>query len=304
MATNPDTDVVTGAFSYSGAAIAAELFARGRQVRTITGHPHNAPAHTPIDVHPLDFGDPDQLTESLRGAHTLYNTYWVRFAHGSLDHDVAVRNSTTLFGCAAKAGISRIVHVSILHPSLDSPFPYFAGKARVEAALAETGIGHAIVRPATLFGGDGVLINNIAWLLRHLPVFAIGGRGDYLVRPIHVDDLAKLCVNLGERTDTVTLDAVGPERPTFRELVAQVRGATGAKSLIVPVPGPVLIAASRLVGMALRDRVLTAEEYHTMVAGLADSNAESTGSTRFSEWVHAHGDDLGRSYANELKRHY
>ena len=39
-------DVVTGAFSYSGAAIAGELLRRGHQVRTLTGHPGRAPAGT------------------------------------------------------------------------------------------------------------------------------------------------------------------------------------------------------------------------------------------------------------------
>lgn len=304
MIPDTNTDVVTGAFSYSGSAIAAELLARGRRVRTITGHPGRAPVDSPIDAFPLDFTDQAGLTESLRGAHTLYNTYWVRFAHGQLDHDVAVRNLTTLFHAAADAGIQRIVHVSILHPALDSPFPYFAGKARAEQMLADLGISHAIVRPAMLFGDDAVLVNNIAWLLRRLPVFAIGGRGDYRVRGIHVDDLARLCVDLGARTDIVTLDAVGPDRPTFRQLVEQIRAATGAHSLIVPVPGPMLIAASWLLGLVLRDRVLTPEEYHTMVAGLADSDAASTGTTSFREWVVEHADALGRHYANELRRHY
>ncbi|MDT7577064.1 MAG: hypothetical protein QOH17_3397, partial [Pseudonocardiales bacterium] len=192
-APNRPLDVVTGAFSYSGAAIAAELRAAGRRVRTVTGHPDRAPDGTDIDVRPLNLDNPAELAESLRGAQTLYNTYWVRFAHGDVDHARAVAHSRTLFQAAAAAGVERIVHVSITNPSPGSPYPYFRGKAEVEQILLETGIPCAIVRPAILFGGDGVLINNIAWLLRRLPVFAIGGRGDYRIRAIHVEDLARLC---------------------------------------------------------------------------------------------------------------
>src|ERR1039457_4137686 len=72
-----DFDVVTGAFSYSGAAIARELQAAGRRVRTITGHPSRAPAGTAVEARPLDFTDPAGLARSLRGARTLYNTYCV-----------------------------------------------------------------------------------------------------------------------------------------------------------------------------------------------------------------------------------
>jgi len=68
-----DFDVVTGAFSYSGAVIARELQAAGRRVRTLTGHPGRAPAGTDIEARPLDFTDPSGMRKSLRGAGTLYN---------------------------------------------------------------------------------------------------------------------------------------------------------------------------------------------------------------------------------------
>jgi uncharacterized protein YbjT (DUF2867 family) len=297
-------DVVTGAFSYSGAAITRELRAAGHRVRTLTGHPERAPAGPDIEVRPLDFTDPARLTEALQGAHTLYNTYWVRFARGRVDHDAAVANSRVLFEAAARASVRRIVHVSITNPSLDSPYPYFRGKARVEQSLAGTGVSCAVARPAILFGGDGVLVNNIAWLLRRVPVFAIGGRGDYRVRGIHVDDLARLCAELGTSQETVTVDAVGPQSVTFRELVDAVRAAVGSRAVVVNVPGPVLLGLSRVLSVALRDTLLTRDEYQAMADGLADSAAPPTGDTVLTDWVAAHGAELGRDYANELDRHF
>jgi uncharacterized protein YbjT (DUF2867 family) len=298
-------DAVTGAFSYSGAVIARDLLARGHQVRTLTGHPGRAPADTLIDIQPLDFSDERELVASLTGVHTLYNTYWVRFPHGSLTHDVAVANSRVLFAAAAAARVQRIVHVSITHASADSHDPYFRGKAAVEQALADSGVpSYAIARPAILFGGDGVLLNNIAWLLRRLPVFAIGGRGDYRLRPIYVDDLAALCVELGARTDNPTVDAVGPESVTFRQLVDTIRSAVGSRSVIVPVPGALIPVLAGALDVMLRDTLLTAHEYASMTAGLADSAEPATGTTVLTEWIAQHGDELGRRYANELVRHY
>jgi len=299
-----DFDVVTGAFSYSGAAIASELQAAGRRVRTLTGHPGRAPVGTAIEVRPLDFADPGALTESLRGARTLYNTYWVRFAHGKVDHPVAVSRSRVLFQAAAEAGVRRIVHVSITNPSADSPYPYFRGKAAVEQALGDLGISHAVLRPGILFGGSGVLINNIAWLLRHLPVFAVGGTGEYRIRPIHVDDLARLAVRAGASATTEVIDAVGPERPTFLELVHAIRNLVGSRSQVIRVPGALIPAAARLLGLALRDTLLTAEEYRTMADGLADTEGPATGDTSLTQWMADHKDTLGRVYANELTRHF
>ncbi len=297
-------DVVTGAFSYSGAAIARELLAAGRTVRTLTGHPRRVVSGTPVEVRPLDFADPAGLAAALRGAATLYNTYWVRFARGPVDHQRAVANSRTLFDAARDAGVARIVHVSITHPDPESPYSYFRGKAQVEHILAETGMPYAIVRPAILFGGDGVLINNIAWLLRRLPVFAVGGTGGYRIRPVHIDDLARLCLAAGTSTGTCTLDAVGPERPAFYDLVCFIKGAIGARSRVVRVPGALIPPAARVLGWALRDTLLTGDEYRAMADGLADTDGPPTGQVPLTQWITQNKDTLGRRYANEIDRHF
>jgi NADH dehydrogenase len=304
MTTHAPLDAVTGAFTYTGASITDELIRRGRRVRTLTGHPDRAPASgTPLEIRPLDFADKVALRHSLEGVDTLYNTYWVRFAHGSTTFDTAVDNSRRLFTAAAGAGVRRIVHVSITHPDSGSPYPYFRGKAVVEDHLTGTGISHAIARPAFLFGRDGVLINNVAWMLRHLPVVAVGDGGGYWVRGIHVDDLATLCVDLGEQGGDVTVDAVGPERMTFRTLVGHVRDAVARKTPIVSVPGWALPPLTTAIGVLLRDRLLTSDEYNAMADGLADSQAPTNGQTRFTDWLAANAESLGRRYTNDTRRH-
>jgi NADH dehydrogenase len=297
-------DVVTGAFSYSGAAITRELERTGRRVRTLTGHPERARAGSGIDVRPLDFQDLEGLTDALEGATTLYNTYWVRFPHGDDDFDRAVVHSQTLFDAARLAGIERIVHVSITHPSISSPYGYFRGKARVERALAETGVSHAILRPAILFGGNGVLLNNIAWLLRHLPVFGVGGNGDYRVRPVHIEDLATLALAAGSERTNVVIDAVGPERLTFLELVRAIRSAVHSRCLVVRVPGMFVPPLASALGLVLRDVLLTGDEYRAMADGLADTDGPATGTVSVRDWIRAYADSLGRSYANEIDRHF
>jgi NADH dehydrogenase len=297
-------DVVTGAFGYSGAAISRDLQAAGRTVRTLTGHPQRRTANTSVDVRPLDFDDPIGLMESLCGATTLYNTYWIRFPHDRSDHRTAMANSRTLFHAARQAGIERIVHVSITHPSITSPYSYFRGKAEVERILAEVGVSYAVLRPAILFGEDGVLLNNIAWLLRKLPVFAIGGKGDYRIRPIHVDDLARLAVEAGAGRNNQVIDAVGPERPKFVELVGLIREAVGSHARLIHLPEVAMPFFASMLGIALRDRLLTADEFQAMTEGLADTDGPATGRIGISSWISEHGATLGARYANELDRHF
>jgi uncharacterized protein YbjT (DUF2867 family) len=299
-----DIHAVTGAFGYSGRHIADLLLAQGKRVRSLTGHPDRPdPFGGRVEVRRFEFHDPARMRDALSGVKVLYNTYWVRFAHGATSHARAVEHSRRLFQAAAEAGVERIVHVSITNPSLDSPLPYFKGKAEVEQALAATGISHAVLRPAVFFGGRDVLVNNIAWLLRRLPIFGVVP-GGYGLQPIHVEDLARLAVEQGESRTTITLDAVGPETLGFGELVHLVRRAVGSRALVAPVPPWLLLLASRLLGPLVGDVVLTADEVAGLTANLLVSKGPPTAPTRFTTWLGEHADELGRAWANELARHF
>jgi NADH dehydrogenase len=274
-------------------------------VRTLTAHPNpNHPLASRIFVAPLAFDDPAGLEASFAGVSTLYNTYWIRFEHGGRTFDGAVANTGAMVRAAERAGVRRIVHVSIMNPSDDSRLPYFKGKAVVERMIIESSLTHAILRPAVLFGDGDVLINNIAWILRRSPLFLMPGDGSYGLRPIFVDDLASLAVESGARIDSFTCDAVGPAQVTFKELVQMLKRALGSRCAVRAAPASVALGASRIFGVALRDVVLTSDEVDGLSAGLLESDGPATGSTRLSEWVTANADSVGRRYASELARHF
>ena len=295
--------VVTGAFGYSGQYIARRLLERGRMVRTLTnsaGRP--SPFGDQVRAFPLCFGDPEALTESLRGAAVLYNTYWVRFNTHAFNHNEAVRNTLTLFECARRAGVERIVHVSITNPSKASPLSYFRGKAELEVALAESGISHAILRPTVLFGKEDILINNIAWMLRRFPVFGIFGDGEYRLQPIYVDDLAALAVQEGEHRENVTIDAIGPDTFTYRDLVRTIGETIGRRRLIISIPPALGLLAGGILGCLTGDVVITREEIEGLMAGLLEVQSPPAGMTKLTEWIRENADGLGRRYASELAR--
>ncbi len=306
--TRADThlDLVTGALSYSGAQIAQHLLERGRQVRTLTFHPDRRhPLRGRVQALPYRFDDPIALAGTLEGVTTLYNTYWVRFDRRGTTFAGAVANSRALFHAARRAGVRRIVHLSIANPSVDSPLPYYRGKALVEHALAEVGVPFSIVRPTWIFGGDSeILANNIACILRHMPLFAIPGDGRYPVQPVHIDDLARICIRAGQAESDLIIDAAGPQTLSFVELVDEVRRATGSRAPVLHVPPIAMSAAARALGLLLGDVVLTADEIKGLTAGLLVSHRPPLGRLAFTDWLSDHAAALGRTYANELQRHF
>ncbi|MBI5694296.1 MAG: NAD(P)H-binding protein [Nitrospirae bacterium] len=300
---NNETHVVTGAFGYTGRYIARELLRRGIKVRTLTNkEPVDDPFDGAVDAWPLVFGSPELLADSMRGATTLYNTYWVRFNHGNFSHSEAVENTKTLLDAAKAAGIKRIVHVSITNPSEDSPFEYFRGKAVLEKYLAGLGVSYAIIRPAVIFGVEDILINNIAWMLRRFPVFGVFGDGAYGIQPIFVEDMAGLAVDAGLRDDNTVLDAVGPESFTYRGLVEAIGDAIGCPRPLVNIPPSVGYAMGRALGVVTGDIVITKEEIGGLMAGLLAVDTKPLGKTKLTEWARGHRDTLGKTYASELSR--
>ncbi|MHC4416750.1 MAG: NAD(P)H-binding protein [Planctomycetota bacterium] len=284
--------VVTGAFGYTGRSIAQRLLEAGCAVRTLTNslnRPH--PFGDRVEVRPLQFDDEPQLVEALAQTAVLYNTYWVRFDHRRFTFAQAVKNTLKL-----------LVHVSITNPSLDSPLPYFRSKAQLERALIESGLSYAILRPAVLFGRGDILINNIAWVLRRLPVFGVFGDGSYRLQPIHVDDFAELAVKQGRGAVDVTIDAVGPETYTYRGLVETIAAAIGKRRPIVSVPPAVGHAVGWVMGRLLGDVTITRQEIRGLMAGLLCTGSPPAGQTSLADWAKEHADRLGMRYASELAR--
>ncbi|HRX87545.1 MAG TPA: NAD(P)H-binding protein [Phycisphaerae bacterium] len=299
----PTISAVTGAFGFSGQYLARRLLARGETVRNLTNSPNRrSDLQGAVETHPLAFGNLDKLTEVLRGVRVLYNTYWVRFNRAGFRQADAVDNTLRLFAAAQAAGVERVVHVSITNPSEDSPLAYFAGKARLERALRESGLAYSILRPAVLFGPEDILINNIAWTLRHFPIFGLFGDGAYRVQPIHVDDFAVLAAAEGRGDESRTIDAIGPETFTFRELVRCIGDAVHHARPIVALPPNIAYGVAWLAGRIVGDVIITRQEVDGLMADLLCTNSPPAGSTRLSEWARANADRLGTHYASEVAR--
>ncbi len=297
--------VVTGAFGFTGRFITRRLLAAGRRVRTLTNHPDRPnPFDDRVSVASYRFDDPVELARSLRGATTVYNTYWVRFPYRGVTFDAAVENSKVLIRACRDAGVHRLVHLSVTGAAEGSPLPYFRGKGAVERAIQESGLSYAILRPALVYGDGDILVNNIAWFLRRSPVFLVMGDGEYRLQGVHVEELAEVAVDAGGSADSAVMDVVGPETYTFNDLVRLIARAIGSRAWVAHAPPGLVHVLLAIPGAAVHDIVLTRDEIKGLMANLLVSASPPLGRRRFSDWVEQHAATLGRTYASELARHF
>ncbi|MBI5486653.1 MAG: NAD(P)H-binding protein [Deltaproteobacteria bacterium] len=294
--------VITGAFSYIGAAAARELRRRGWTVHTLTNR--RTPPHSRHVTFAKLLFHPDHLAAELRGADVFVNTYWIRLPHAGDDFHTAVRNNRMLVDAAVRARVGRLVHVSVSNASLDSRLGYYRGKAEVDAAVRACGLPHAIVRPTLVVGPADVLTSNIAWFLRRFPVFPVPDGGGYRLQPVTLDDTGRIVADAAESSADLDVDAAGQDIVTFREYVELVARACHVKCAIIGAPGRLALAGIRLVELFLGDTVLAREELAGLEQELLVSRAPPLGTERVDAWLLAHGAALGRSYVNDRRRHF
>jgi uncharacterized protein YbjT (DUF2867 family) len=293
--------VVTGAFSYTGAAVARRLLDRGYEVRTLTNR--RPPAGSPsIASFPLTF-EADPLARALEGAVALVNTFWIRLPHGGQTFDSAVERSRVLIDAACRAGV-RLVHVSVSNAEHGRHLGYYRGKAEVEDAVRAARGSFALVRPTLVVGPGDVLSNNIAWFLRRFPVFPLPDGGAYRLQPVTLGDAARVVVEALEATENVEVDAAGPEILSFADYVRLLARACGVRRRLVPLSAERALAALRVVESLLRDVVLTREELRGLEDELLVSRSPPLGRESVRDWLLAHGATLGRRYVNDRERHF
>lgn len=139
-----DTIAVIGATGTIGARLTAALGERGRQVRAIARSPGAATEH--VEPHAADLTDRDAAVTALDGVHTVYLT-------PPLGGDDPTHVERTVCGnvidAAVKHGVDHVVMHSAVHADRgDTGAAILDNKTPIERALADSGLGWTVLRPA------------------------------------------------------------------------------------------------------------------------------------------------------------
>jgi nucleoside-diphosphate-sugar epimerase len=298
---------ITGALGFTGKYIARQLIEKGAQVQTLTNSPERPnPFGEKLRILPLDFSNDVALAASLKETDIFYITYWVRFPYKSKDlsffYSQAEENTKKLFDAAKKAGVKKIVYISISNPDEKWPYEYFSRKARIEKYLMASGLSYAILRPCVIFGKEDILFNNIAWAIRKFPVFPVFRGKECKIQPVFVEDLAALAIEYSQKNNNIIMDACGPETFEYLVLAKTISRILDKKRCIFTLPASWIYHAGIIIGWFTGDALLTKDELGAVKNGLMYSRSEPSAKTCFSKWLEENKKTFGTHYANETKR--
>jgi len=300
------TILITGASGFIGGAISDRLISRA-EVRSLTSHPVKNRFGERVQSFAYDFDAPMRMEEAFRGVDVFVNSYYVRFNYGRATFELAVDRTRELIALARLAGVHKVVHVSVSNADERSDLPYYSNKGRIERLVRESGLDYTILQPAIVVGPGDILVNNIAFFLRRLPMFTIFERGDYRVQPITLDAFADLAVEaIDDAHGSATLPVAGPRDWIFLDLVRAVHAAVGSRARIVHAPAALALAGLKVAGLLLGDVVLTPDEVKGLTREYLYVERPLRRGADFAEWLAQPGvaSTLGRRYASELERHF
>ncbi len=242
----PDLVTVIGGSGFLGRQIVRRLSKEGFRIRVTSRNPNLAMSMRPLgDVGQIAFVRADILNEAdvnraVEGASVVVNLVGLlRPSAGASFADVHVQGARTVARAAARAGVTRLIHMSAIGAEATAKSAYARTKAQGESATREAFPGATILRPSVVFGpGDG-FFNLFAGFLRAAPgIFPLFGGGRTKFQPVFVGDVAQAVAAsiANERTRGKIFELAGPATYSLKELLAFIASTTGRKRTFFPFP--------------------------------------------------------------------
>lgn len=260
--------LVTGATGLVGRHLVPRLCQAGYTVRVyVQPRRGRLPAPPPwpegVEVVTGRMDDTQALYRAMEGVHTVFHLVSAQWWGTRRDLErVDLEGTQQVIAAGRAARIGRLFYLSQLGAEPASAYDLLRVKGRVETLVRNSGIAYTIVRSGVIFGPEDRFVNGIAMLLRSNPFFFLQpGKGESLLHPLYVEDLAAALVNSLEQIDLVdaTIEIGGAEYLTYNEMVRTVMRVSGAYRIIVPVPPYLLRSLNRWITRIVRRWPMTSQ---------------------------------------------
>jgi NADH dehydrogenase len=233
---------ITGANSGVGRTLVRHLAARDDiQAVACVRSPRAAaalPASPRVSVHAIDYGDRERLAAALTGSSCIVHLAGILFESSTSTYQSAnVEATQAVVDACRKAGVARVVLVSVLGADPESTNQFWRSKGRAERIIAESGLSAAIIRTPILLGPDMAGARAIVHQAAGPTVTLLGG-GRHSIRPLDVDDLSRAILQCCESSPAGArvYELVGPETTSYRGAIARTAALMGREVSVRSMP--------------------------------------------------------------------
>jgi len=222
----------------------------------------------------FDLARPDvpALTEVLRGSTAVVHTAGINREIGTQTYDaVHIRGTQALVEAARAAGVERIALVSFLRARPDGPTAYHRSKWAAESIVRESGIPYTVLKCSVIYGRGDHMLDHLSRALFTFPFFSAVGLTERPLRPVAVDDVARIleAVAHGDpRLIDQTVAVLGPDTVVLSEVVRRVARIVGRRPRFLPLPVAWHVVLAHIWEATMRVPLLAVAQVHILAEGV------------------------------------
>ena len=242
------TIFITGAGGFAGNQLLAKLdISRYRKIYCLELKQENVqiPASIPSDIIEVVEGnlmDPSTYQEKLKEVDSVIHLAALTGKANPGDYfKINAYGTMLLLDRCKEAGVKNFLFISSIAVAFKNKHRYFYAhsKEQAENYVKNSGLNYTILRPTMIMGKGSPVFEGLS-RLAGLPVIPMFGKGETLIQPISVEDIAKALRQVEEssRYDGEILEIGGPENISiedFLKRIAQARGKENPHVLHLPV---------------------------------------------------------------------
>ena len=174
---------ITGGTGFVGGRLAERLRAGG----------HEAVLALASDRRVARPATPPRSPPRFEGCDAVVHCAGINREIGDQTYDaVHVRGTEAVVEAARAAGVPRIVMLSFLRARPDGPTTYHRSKWAAEEIVRASGITHTILKAGVIHGRGDHMLDHLSHAFHTFPVFGLVGLHERPVRPVAVDDVARI----------------------------------------------------------------------------------------------------------------
>jgi NADH dehydrogenase len=212
------------------------------------------------------------LERALDGCGAVIHCAGINREIGTQTYDaVHVRGTQVLVAAARAAGVRHVSVLSFLRARPDGPTAYHRTKWAAEAIVRESGIPYTVLKAGVIHGRGDHMLDHLSRALYTFPVFGLVGMRERPVRPVAVDDVARIleaAATGDERLKNRTIAVLGPEEMALGEPVRRVAATIHRRPLYVRLPIVAHLALAHVWEAVMRVPLLAVAQAHILAEGV------------------------------------
>ena len=256
---------ITGADGFVGSHLAGRLRAAGDEVVPLS-------RRTGFDLARPDIA---ALTKALDGCGAVVHTAGINREIGRQTFDaVHIRGTQALVAAAAAAGVGHISMVSFLRARPDGPTAYHRSKWAAEAIVRDSGLAHTILKCGVIYGRGDNIHHHLSHGLYTFPIFGLVGLPERPLRPVAVDDVARILEAAAHGDAGWSINDRGRRNRTLycrcSILPSARRRRHRAFSRYVRLPVAAHVVLARVFELTMKVPLLAVAQVHILAEGAAE----------------------------------